>query len=782
MPDLRVLPDKETALSTFYEDEDRDIFEPFKYVSGGGPSDYDLVAVKKMPNGWEIKHGKPFLGTDGIPVRRAFLAKGVKAYYTNVAPFWKRNVTLKTAELRLCKRILEVELQLLKPKKVLLFGVDAAKFCPGFDYPFKKFNELLGRNIQLNEVTYRVVHAPGALVNSAALYRRFLESVDQLVHGEELAARYSFAKSANYFTIGNKMQAKSVLEQAPRRLAVDIETTGLDPYTDRILTIQLSWEEGQGYSFPFELLRPHEWYSFFLDKLPICQNASFDMKFLATHGVKVVVFEDTMIMHSLLDESPGVNSLDAMSYRYLGVDKWSELVDFENMAEVDPESVARYGARDADLTFRLANYFAPRVKKLEIFGVLRRVQNSIVRSELRGIKIDREKAFQFAIEIEQAKGILEEWLGNRFNLGNANSPKQVAELFYEKMGYPPIRRRGKITTDSAALEEISQAKEGEYADAARGILEYRHLTKAGSTYVKNILDYSARDGRFHPDIRLAATETGRITEKLLTLIPRADDLENPDLGKQYQIRLRELFLPDDGYLMIGVDYSGLEVAMAAYLTDDPQLLEDVANQLDTHSVVAIQAFGLDIPIEPVETLKKRVSENHEYQRTLAKIATFTWLYGGSEHAVVNQIPEIGEGAAARILGSLRNRYPGVATWQKKIIKEATDNGEVRTLWGRARRFYIGKGLSKQVDLEQERAAINSPNQSMSSDMNLLAFSICEQRGYQTLFPFHDAIYIQAPEDNSERQAQSVKEIMEGILTDKMPFRADAKIGRNWAEL
>src|SRR5690606_37296071 len=243
-------------------------------------------------------------------------------------------------------------------------------------------------------------------------------------------------------------------------------------------------------------------------------------------------------------------------------------------------------------------------------------------AEIRGEKVDREKAFAFDRELQAILHERDEYMADTYGLMNTNSPKQVAELLYRDMGLPVQKIKGKVTTSEDAIEKFAD----EYP-VVRDVLEYRHLHKAANTYVKNILAYSERDGRYHARFNLAGTETGRLTESLILLIPRADRLENPDLGKQYQVRLRELFIPDEGHLMVGADYRGLEVGTNAYLSGDAQLISDYNTNLDTHSVVAIQAFDLDIDTEPRATLKARVSEHHSYYRTLAKYATFSWLFG-----------------------------------------------------------------------------------------------------------------------------------------------------------
>jgi DNA polymerase-1 len=233
--------------------------------------------------------------------------------------------------------------------------------------------------------------------------------------------------------------------------------------------------------------------------------------------------------------------------------------------------------------------------------------------------------------------------------------------------------------------------------------------------------------------------------------------------------------------MVGSDYSGLEVAMAAHLTGDQQLIQDIHDRLDTHSAVAIQAFQLDEPLEPYETLKKRVNAKYEHYRDLAKQGTFTWLYGGSRNAIARQL-QVGGDVADAILGTLRSRYQGVAAWHEAVRESVQTEGSISTPWGRTRRFFFHSGLERKVTEEQLRESTNSPIQGMSSDMTLAAFTQLEREGYQTLFPLHDAVYLQVPEDQAVQAMARVKQVMEGVVSGPVPFRADVKAGQDWGSL
>lgn len=754
---------------------DPDLFTDMRAVLGEGDDNPDVVIVKRNPSWVDAEGKRPLLGKDGIPVRRALLSEGVKFYATNAFPFVGNSGNVTTKQAKLATPVFQEELNRIPARKYLILGADAARWTPIFKFPFKKHSELLGRNLYVGDDVFRVVHAPMALANSPALYGEFLQAVGELLNPEHSTVAPP-PELERYQLVTNAIQARRVLSQASDVVAVDTETTGLDPYTCKLLTIQISWQEGIGYAFPWDVLTPSEWADFLGPRKLVFQNGQFDCKVLASNGVFVRIHEDAMLMHSLVNETPGTHSMEQMAHAYLGVDKWSELVNYDAMEENAATILGRYGARDADLTLRLANVFRPKLEGRVIYPLLHRVANSILRSEIRGIRIDRDKAQLFSEEIEAALHDRKQLIGDLYDIQNPNSSQQVLTALLER-GVPLRKFKGKYTTRSQVIEPFAD----DYP-IIRDVLEYRHLVKAGSTYVRNILAESERDGRYHPEFKLANTETGRLAERLITLIPRPDELANPDLGKQYQVRLRELFIPDEGMVMIGADYSGLEISMAAYLSGDAQLIQDVIDRVDTHSVVAIQAFGLDIPLEPYNTLKARVSEHHAYERNMAKRATFTWLYGGGVDAAMSGAGIADRGVAESILDALTKRYEGVARWQELTKESAKRDGSVSTPWGRTRRFLFHDGLDRRVIEEQLRESINASNQGMATDMNQAAFNALEEMGYQTLFPFHDACYLQAPVDAVDRVTAVVRDTMENVVPTFVPFRVDIHTGSSWAEL
>ena len=744
---------------------------PGPMVLGEGELNPEVMVVKRSPSYADHKGGKPLLGQDGLPVRKALLQSNVSYYCTNAFPFVTQGSKVNIAQARQYAAILSEEIARVQPETVVLLGADAARWTSDFPIPFKKHNEVLGRIFEADGKRWAVAKAAGAISSVPSEFRSFLELVAKLV-APDPGGDDAEAPRETYRAVVYPQLARTLLRALPPRAALDIETDGLDPYTCNILTVQVSGKEGTGYAFPWDIMTPAEWAQALAGRAWVFQNGSYDVKVLAANGVFLRIAEDTMIMHSLIDETPGTHSMEQMAYRYLGVEKWTELVDYENMADTNAEDLARYGARDADLTLRLANTFRPSVRERYINEVLHDLQNALIRAELRGIRVNRELADQFDREIEAAMHDGQQRLEDSYGLRNPNSPKQVLELLLE-MGVPLEKKRGKYSTSE---DEI--APFGDLYPVVHDILEYRHLSKARGTYISNILDASERDGRYHPDFSIARTETGRLAEKLIALIPRAAAGDNPDLGRVYQTRMRELFIPDPGMVMVGADYSGLELVMAAYLSRDASLIDDIQHGRDTHSILAIQAFNLPVELEPMDTLKARMVERYEHQRTLAKSITFGFLFGSKGQSMTKYMSL---DDAQQLIDALGRRYPGLIAWQSQIRAQAR-KGYVETPWGRRRHFYYDSALDSRVHEQQDRECINFPIQAQATDMNSLAFTRLTEMGYEMLFPFHDAIYMQVQEDKVERAMSDMRQVMENVLPGVVPFRVDTKSGMSWAEL
>ncbi len=771
----RNLNDAASFLSSDHE------FGTWTPVFGAGDANPEVVIVQKSPSPADVKGGRPLLGRDGLTIRRALVKRGVPYYVTYAVPFYKLDSVAKKKQGEACSILLGNELEAVGAHKILFLGPDAARWTPTtYSVPFRVFKDVEGRELLAERARVRVVHSSAAIAANPNTHTAFIAALDGLLANNAPKLVKLADESTRYRALRNRSQAVPVLQGLGSRASLDLETTGLDPYVDRILTVNVADVEGRGYAFPWELFSPSEWANFFQGKNLIFMNGTFDLKFLFTHDVHLKMAEDIMLMHSLIDETPGTHAMSTIAPKYLGVDKWGEMVDYDNLEDADFRTLGVYGARDADLTLRLANVFAPQVQGRKITKVLHEAQNALVGSEVRGVRIDRDRAKKLSLYLEGLIDSREEWLQNEYGLKNPSSPQQVARVLFDDLGVPENARAspqyGRRSTNEKVVGQYKEA-----FPAIAEILEYRNLVKAKTTYVDGLLAYSDLDGRYHSDFKLAATETGRLTEKLITLIPRPTGAKDANEGKRVQQQLRSLFIPDPGYVLVGGDHSQLEVRMVALLSGDRQLIEDVNTGRDIHAINAVTAFDLPVPLEPMETLRSRVEGAWSHERSLAKQATFTYLFGGGEAAIARQL-NIPMQAARKIMTALRERYPRLADYQKNLVEQVRREGMVFSLWGRPRHFSYNKGMDSYVEREQDKEAINFPVQSSSTDINLKGFADLYMRGWQTLFPFHDAVYMQVKEKDVDAGVRDMIETMQAVVTGPVKFKVEVHVGTDWGQL
>lgn len=741
-----------------------------------GEDDPTIAVIQNQPSPIDHDRSRPMLDKAGIAVRTTLLKAGHKPLFTynvlcgNGTKDEKSNPAAAAA----CRPRLEAELASRGVNRILLMGKAAASGSAMFGKPVRAYKDVADVTHTVGPNTYRVSPAATAIAKSPAAHRSFVDDIEGLVNPTKLAVPDQ-PETEQYFLIENANQALRVFDDLGSPLAVDIETTGLDPFQDQILTIQVSDTPGIGYAFPFSLFEPIQWAWLLFAKRLVMHRGTFDSKVLQVNGVLANCHYDTRIEHYLLDERVGTHALEQLAPRYLGSDKWGHLVsDPDGKMDIQSASksnLAEYGARDADLTLRLHKVFYPNLRGRFIHKVLTDFQNSMVRTEIRGIKVDRDKLNDMIEQGESFLGDAEQRLADQYGLENPRSHKQVADVLFDRLGLFDVS--GKRSTSEEYLDQYVSD-----IPFVRDLLEYRHTHKATATYLRNLDQSTKYDGRYHPQYDACSTVTGRLSEPLILLVPRAEDLKNPDFGQRLQLGLRDLFIADEGKMLVQQDARGAEIHMGAHLSADPLMTQHLNEDVDLHSVIAIQAFDLGIDLEPYATLKERVSESHAHERSMAKTGVFAVMFGGGAATVARQLGVTLE-VGTSIVSAIRDTYAGFQEWREAVIATARESGSLTTPWGRTRRFSFGAGLAKHVEEEQEREAVNFLIQSMANDWNLLSFVEAETQGLETLFTVHDSIVIQTPEEEVEKIAKRLKSISEGIIKGAVQFKADIKWGPSW---
>jgi DNA polymerase-1 len=514
------------------------------------------------------------------------------------------------------------------------------------------------------------------------------------------------------------------------------------------------------------------------EKTIIGQNLKYDISVMARHGVSIKAkVIDTMLESYVLNSVASRHNMDDLALNYLGL----STVHFEDIAgkgakqltfnQIVLDKAGHYAAEDADITFRLHQVLWPR---LQAEGRLASVYQDIeiplvpILSDVErgGVLLDEEQLKLQSRELEKRLHDLEQeaygLAGEEFNLG---SPKQLQQIFFQKLGLPVIKKtpKGQPSTAEPVLQELAL----DYP-LPRVIMEYRGLSKLKSTYTDQLPKQIAQStGRIHTSYHQAVTATGRLSSS-------DPNLQNIPIRTQEGRRVRRAFIAPDGYKIMAADYSQIELRIMAHLSQDKGLIHAFKNGLDIHKATAAEVFGGAV---------SDVSDDH---RRSAKAINFGLIYGMSAFGLSRQL-NISRGAAQDYIDLYFNRYPGVKDYMDRTRALAADQGYVETIFGR--RLYLPEIRASNFQRRQaaERTAINAPMQGTAADIikkamitvhGWLASSNLDTR---MTMQVHDELVLEVPEVNVQEVASGVEKLMSGAAELCIPLVVEAGVGDNWDE-
>ncbi|MEB3241021.1 MAG: DNA polymerase I [Synechococcus sp.] len=608
--------------------------------------------------------------------------------------------------------------------------------------------------------------------------------------------------------------------QAP--VALDTETTDLNPFQAQLVGLGLCWGSGPedlayipvGHRPPAEL--PLEGESPTLQQLPLeavlmqlapwlasnehpktLQNAKYDRLVLLRHGLALEgVVIDTLLADYLLDAS-AKHSLDAMAQREYGISatQFSDLVGkakegkAANFAEVPLDAAAQYCAMDVHLTRRLAIDRASQLTQLgqELRALLDQVEQPLepvlARMEATGIRID----VPYLAGLSETMGSTLERLeqeakaaaGVEFNLA---SPKQLGELLFDTLGLDRKKSRKTKTgwsTDAAVLEKLEDAH-----PVVPLVLEHRTLSKLKSTYVDALPQLvEAETGRVHTDFNQAVTATGRLSSS-------NPNLQNIPIRTAFSRQIRKAFLPQPDWTLLSADYSQIELRILTHLSGEEPLIDAFNNGEDVHALTARLLLDKD--------------EVSDAERRLGKTINFGVIYGMGAQRFARSTG-VSQAEAKEFLSRYKQRYPKIFAfleWQERL---ALSRGYVETLMGRRRPFHFDpQGLGRlkgkdpaEIDLDvarrggmeaqQLRAAANAPIQGSSADIIKKAMVDLQRRldeeqlPAQLLLQVHDELVLECDPAAQTQVESAVRQTMEQAVSLAVPLVVDLGCGPNWME-
>jgi DNA polymerase-1 len=504
----------------------------------------------------------------------------------------------------------------------------------------------------------------------------------------------------------------------------------------------------------------------------------FDAHVLQNHGIAVAGQRyDAMLESYVLNSVATRHDMDSTAQRYLGI-KTIQLEDVAGKGakqiafnQVDLDRAAGYAAEDADVTLRLHQALWPQIEALPgLKMVYETIEQPLVpvlyRMERAGVLVDRDLLKTQSSELAarmlelQAQAHLE--AGGVFNV---DSPKQLQEILFGKLGIPAMRKTptGQPSTAEDVLEELAATY-----PLPRLILEYRGVAKLKSTYTDNLpKQINETTGRIHTSYHQAVAATGRLSST-------DPNLQNIPIRTKEGRRIRQAFIAAPGHSLVAADYSQIELRIMAHLSGDASLLRAFAEDRDVHQATAAEVFST--PLEAVSS----------GQRRSAKAINFGLMYGMSAFGLARQLG-IGRGEAQKYMDLYFERYPGVKRYMDETRRQARETGFVETVFGR--RLYLPEIQSRNHALRQyaERSAINAPMQGTAADIIKRAMIEVDswlQRSRiaaRLIMQVHDELVLEVADAAVEGVAGQLRIHMAQAATLAVPLKIDVGIGRNWDE-
>ena len=601
----------------------------------------------------------------------------------------------------------------------------------------------------------------------------------------------------DYHLILNLDEIDNWIKEAEEKgeVAVDTETSSLDPHQAELIGISLSTKKGKACYIPvghnskkclnkdlvLKKLKP-----LFEDPSikKIGQNIKFDFIVLFKNGINLISMEDTMLMSYVLDAGKNRHNMDTLSEIHLNhkTIAFKDLVGTGkkeiNFKDVDIEKAKDYAAEDADITFRLYKKFLKNLKDEKMINIYEIFEKPLIEilahMEIEGIKVDNNflkvLSTKFKKKIDLIQNEVYKISKKEFNIA---SPKQLGEILYNDLKIADLKRtkKGSFATSASVLEDLA-FKGHKFPQL---ILDWRQISKLKNTYSDSLPGHiNPFTKRVHTSFLLAATTTGRLASS-------DPNLQNIPIKSEDGRDIRKSFIAEKNYSLISADYNQIEMRILADLADVKELKKAFINNEDIHSLTASQIFNVDI---------KKIKPD---QRRKAKAINFGIIYGISQYGLAKQI-NVSNYEAEEFLKSYFAKFPEIKIYMDRTIKFCRKSGFVNNIFGRRSHFININDKNYNVRNFQERAAINAPIQGSASEIMRLAMirlnkRLIEKRNNKTkmLLQIHDELIFESPKEEVKRISKIIAEEMSGVAKSEqhsfsIPLTVDLNIGDNWGAL
>jgi len=603
----------------------------------------------------------------------------------------------------------------------------------------------------------------------------------------------SLTARRDYRLVAGRNEFFSLLEDLKKAttFSVDLETTSPQPMWADLVGISVSYAPHQAFYIPLahrnkeatqqlplpwvlEQLKP------ILEKeqvKKVGQNIKYEWIVLKRYGIHLQGIQgDTMIASYLLNPTKHNHNLSEIAQEYLNrsVTDYKEVVGSGMKAvtfdQIELEKARDYSCEDADVTLQLSHLLFPKLEDGGFKDLFDQVEMPLVmvlaKMEMNGVKIDLDLLQEYSKEIEtQLQQKIERIYGFAGEVFNINSSQQLGKILFDKLKLPVVKKtKTGYSTDVDVLTKLSLQH-----DLPLEILGYRNLSKLKSTYIDALPKLiHPETGRVHTSYNQTVTATGRLSSS-------DPNLQNIPIRAEEGNRIRQAFIPEEGWSIVSADYSQIELRILAHLAQDETLIKAFQNDEDIHARTASEIFG--VPMERVTPAMRRE----------AKVINFGIVYGMSAYGLSQQLgtePKI----AQAYIDEYFKKYSGVQTYIEKSLEEARQKGYVITLLNRRR--YLPDIHSPTVAIRQatERMAINSPLQGTAADIIKVAMIHIQNRieglGLSTkmIMQVHDELVFEVPEEERPNVIPMIQNEMENVMELSVPLKVSVHSGKNWAEV
>ena len=616
-------------------------------------------------------------------------------------------------------------------------------------------------------------------------------------------------KDNAYTLITDEKTLQSWLDKAMETglLSVDTETTSLKTREAELVGISLTSKIGEAAYIPLthkppaqDLFDDHD-NDDLPDQLPldkviemmkpvledksvlkIAHNMKYDWQIFRGHGIDVGPYDDTMLLSYVLDGTEHGHSMDDLAMNHLEF----KTIKYEEVAgsgksqvrfdRVPVDTALDYAAEDAEITLRLWTRLKPRLareKKTELYETIERpLVRVLADMERIGVKVDaailKEMSKDFTKNLEELEKEIFEMAGTEFNVG---SPKQIGQILFDDIGLQGGKKTktGDWSTNAQILEDLAaKDKDNGGHPIVQKILDWRSMSKLKSTYTDALQeDIHPETGRVHTSFSMTVTSTGRLAS-------RDPNLQNIPIRSEAGRKIRTAFVAETGYKILSVDYSQVELRLAAEMADIKNLKQAFKDGADIHALTAAKV--MDIPDDEVTS----------DQRRQAKAINFGIIYGISGYGLAKQIG-VSNQEASDFIKRYLSRFPELSDFMEAKKQEARENGYVTTMFGRK---CVIPGINDKNQARKagaERQAINAPLQGTAADIMKKAMvkmrPALDEAGLRAkmILQIHDELIFEVPEDELDQTLELVKDVMEGVVDLDVPLIAEGEFADSWAE-